>query len=303
MTRPIALVLLAVATLACRDGSDRIVDPVPAPVFDLLHPARSATQLPELLISPLDGAPTEFLLPRFTYADEPSASDDGRVVAYVGRDAEGRRQIYVVQRGGAVRQITSGEDAGRHPAVSPDGSLVAYSSLEAGTLDDIWVVRADGGGARNLTPKPVGSAIADRWPAWSPDGSRIAFASSRAGSFDIWTMKADGTDARQVTTGADAEIEPAWSPDGTMLVYRHATDEPESDLRIVRLDGTLVRAIALPGLQARPAWAPASAIAFVGDDELGEDTEIYSILPFGNLVARRTANNMNDSRPVWLRRR
>jgi Tol biopolymer transport system component len=43
------------------------------------------------------------------------------------------------------------------------------------------------------------TAFADETPAWFPDGQKLAFQSNRSGQMEIWVMKADGTQQRQVT--------------------------------------------------------------------------------------------------------
>ena len=53
-------------------------------------------------------------------------------------------------------------------------------------------------------------------PAVSPDGQLIAYV--RDGQ--IWLMRPDGSEQRQLTTGG---FRPVWSPDGRRLVYRSAT--------------------------------------------------------------------------------
>jgi Tol biopolymer transport system component len=50
-------------------------------------------------------------------------------------------------------------------------------------------------------------------PRWSPDGRQIAFL--RGGQ--LWTMKADGTAKRRLTTRAASG--PSWSPDGRFLAF------------------------------------------------------------------------------------
>ncbi|HEX9115560.1 MAG TPA: Tol-Pal system beta propeller repeat protein TolB, partial [Anaerolineae bacterium] len=56
-------------------------------------------------------------------------------------------------------------------------------------------------------------------PAWSPDGRRMAFTSLRGGRWQILLVNADGSGARQMTTGAYDARYPAWSPDGRWLAF------------------------------------------------------------------------------------
>jgi TolB protein len=46
-------------------------------------------------------------------------------------------------------------------------------------------------------------------PSWAPDGVHIAFTSNRGGSYQIWTMLADGSQPRQLTTQGN-NSSPAW---------------------------------------------------------------------------------------------
>jgi TolB protein len=43
---------------------------------------------------------------------------------------------------------------------------------------------------------------------------------------DINTVRADGTDLRQLTSGPDIELAPVWSPDGTRIAYRIWQETP-----------------------------------------------------------------------------
>jgi TolB protein len=47
-------------------------------------------------------------------------------------------------------------------------------------------------------------------PTWSPTGTHLAFASTRAGGSQIFTMRADGQDVKQVTFSGWNE-KPVWS--------------------------------------------------------------------------------------------
>jgi len=138
------------------------------------------------------------------------------------------------------------------PAWSPDGRQIAFEAGEpavatAAPNDDIWVLRLADGRRWRLTDHPG----REWFPAWSPDGSSIAFMSGRAGTFDVFVMRADGSDQRPVTTGASYDTEPTWSPDGSRIVYAEddalvvpapgvfaGTDTTRSDLVSVRPDGS-----------------------------------------------------------------
>src|SRR6266567_434932 len=49
----------------------------------------------------------------------------------------------------------------------------------------------------------------------SPDGKSIVFLSDREGTENIWIMKADGSEPKQVSKDPNREFaSPSWSPDG-----------------------------------------------------------------------------------------
>lgn len=96
--------------------------------------------------------------------------------------------------------------------VSPDGKTIAFD-----LLGDIYVMPITGGKAT-----PIASGVAwEMQPRFSPDGSEIAFTSDREGGDNIWVMKADGSDMRQITKeGFRLLNNPTWSPDGTYIAAR-----------------------------------------------------------------------------------
>lgn len=82
-------------------------------------------------------------------------------------------------------------------------------------LGDLYTL--DPGGGRAV-PIVRGMAI-DTQPTFSPDGQWIAFVSDCSGAENLWVARPDGSDARQVSFGADDSVlvSPAWSADGTAL--------------------------------------------------------------------------------------
>ncbi len=96
--------------------------------------------------------------------------------------------------------------------VSPDGQLIAFD-----LLGDIYVLPIDGGEAKSINS---GHAWAIQ-PRFSPDGSEIAFTSDAGGGDNIWVMKADGSEPRQLTD-EDFRLlnNPSWAPSGEYIAAK-----------------------------------------------------------------------------------
>jgi tricorn protease len=123
------------------------------------------------------------------------------------------------------------------PAISPDGSTIVFS-----WQNDLWSVPRAGGKAIRITIHPA----IDTRPIWYPDGSRIAFSSNRYSSFDIFTMKPDGSDLRRVTFDTSTEY-PTSVSDGNRFIYGSTSLWSRGDLfRIPSLGGDLQRLTSHP---------------------------------------------------------
>ena len=95
-------------------------------------------------------------------------------------------------------------------------------------------MNADGTDQRNLTA----SAASEQPLSWSPAGDRILFRGERTPDFvnrNLYSMKADGTDVRRLTTGTGG----VWSPDGTRVAFtRYEPDTEDLAAWVVTSDGT-----------------------------------------------------------------
>ena len=130
-------------------------------------------------------------------------SPDGQHLAFTGQDAEKQLQVFVVSVNGAgFRQLTRfTRDQGRAqvPAWSRDGRQIAFQLNRGQGACDIWRVAIDG--EAPIAVVHAEGTVLNEVPAWFPDGRRLAFQSNRTGVMEIWTVSADGHDARQITRG------------------------------------------------------------------------------------------------------
>jgi TolB protein len=104
-----------------------------------------------------------------------------------------------------ARRLTSGDEYADAAAWSPKGDKIAYASRIDGRFE-IVVVDVATGAQTTITHHEGNSEN----PRWGPDGRHIVFSSNRAGTYDIYSMRADGTDVRRLTRGGDC-ITPDWS--------------------------------------------------------------------------------------------
>jgi Tol biopolymer transport system component len=131
---------------------------------------------------------------------------------------------------------------------------LGYQYNGAGFIDDkdqhVWLVDVETGAARPLVVGPT----PESGPAWSPDGTRIAWASEREGKAAVFTMNADGSEARRLTPLDYESDDPCWSPDGKWLAFA-STKDGTRELYAMRADGTgLRRLTTLFGMVHTPSW-------------------------------------------------
>jgi len=271
--------------------------------FDLLFDAFTGSMVEVLRLDPREpGAASTRIFLNQRWATDPVAAPDGSRIAVVRNDATGPRGIWTVRPdGSSIYEVTS--DTDDQPAWSPDGSRIAFRRRVPGGGTDIWVVRLDGSGAVNLTADLGATNQAS--PAWS-SGNRIAFSHVVNGEAHIWTMAADGSDKRQVTTGPVYDDEPAWSPDGSRIAFQRFGDIWE----VFPTGGAPWLLVQLPFGQFTPAWSPDGAmIAFTSKDPNGV-YQVYTVRADGTAIAQRTFGTAgpgtalvpHKGNPAWIRR-
>jgi TolB protein len=129
------------------------------------------------------------------------------VVFVSGRS--GPQQIYRMNIEGAdVVRLTTGEGEAANPAWHPEGQHIAFAwtrGFEPGNFN-IFVMDVSSRRVDQLTH----GAGRNENPTWAPDGRHLVFSSRRGGRTQIYTMLADGTQVKQLTSEGENTM-PVWS--------------------------------------------------------------------------------------------
>jgi len=196
-----------------------------------------------------DGFHSEFLKPT-------QRPESGAQVAIINADGKG------------FVELTSGPANSGFPSFSPDGKRFVYRTFSA-----------EGNGLRlmNLEDKSVSILTKeyDNFPLWSPRGDLIMFARlsdgayKPGGSYDIYTIKPDGSSLKRLTKGHGNDAHMSWSPDGQYIAFSSSrmgfkdevayTDAPQpyGEIFVMRFDGTGVEQLTdNQWEEGAPAWQP-----------------------------------------------
>jgi Tol biopolymer transport system component len=205
----------------------------------------------------------------------PAFSADGREVVYFqDRDSPITGDLWSFDLAGASkRQLTFDDAVTSHPVALPDGSGLVYSSARRGGMT-LWFLPAAGGDPRPLTTgtgEDTEAAISPdgrrliytnarnllrlMWldprsgqkrqlldnravlthPSFSPDGQRLVVFQGEGRATQLWSLRTDGSDLRQLTHGPQSAVLPNYSADGRWI--HHYGFPPQADFRRIPAEG------------------------------------------------------------------
>ena len=123
----------------------------------------------------------------------------------------GLPQIYTMEADGTNQQRLTDQGYAVSPAWSPNGQFLVFSWIRhygpgAPGAQDIYIMDV----ASKQWVQLTHDGGRNDFPSWSPDGRHIVFQSSRSGKEEIWTMLADGSNQKQLTTSG-TNTQPNWS--------------------------------------------------------------------------------------------
>lgn len=213
----------------------------------------------------------------------PVLSPDGTKILFES-DRTGASEIYTMNLDGSgLTQLTFNTANDDSPVWSPDGKKIVFTSVRDDADGDIYIMDADGKNAKRLTTTPGD----DSHPKFSPDGQRIIFNSARTTPdlkadwgkqhIELFTMKTDGTDVKQLTSFKTVTTYPSISPDGTKILCRKVfntsgfnwdltTTKRNSEVIVMNLDGTgEINLSDNASYDGWPAWTPDGRVIFASN--------------------------------------
>lgn len=165
-------------------------------------------------------------------------------------------------------------------------SIVFVSNRDG--AKEIWAMDFDGRNPRRLT--------AHRSITISPGarGGRIAYTSYVRTFPRIWTMNADGSDKKEISTGVELNASPTFAPDGSQIAFAGSA-AGNTDIYVVSAaGGNLRRLTTTRALEASPDWSPTGRQILYTSDISGTP-QIYVMDAEGVNPRRLTyAGNWND---------
>jgi len=236
------------------------------------------------------------------FNSNPIWSPHGRQLFFLS-DRGGSRDVWwlpVDARGkptGPARPLTAGVGVGAI-ALSKDWTKLAYTKVV--DRSNIWSIPIVTD--RILT---LDNAVAHTSEnlyieqlSISPDGEWIAFDSNRSGNMDIWIMRKDGGELRQLTTNSTHDWYPKWSPDGKQIGF-HSLRRGNRDLFVMPVTGGAVTSLTShPAEDFLPTWSPdGEKIAFASNRSGNMD--MWIIPSSGGEPQQLTFHEALDFGPLW----
>jgi TolB protein len=198
--------------------------------------------------------------------------------------------------GSGLRRLTSTPNANEFGGRwDPSGRRLAFWRTPAPFgYGAVWVMDATGSSQQQLT-----HGFDARDPSWAPSGKRIVITRNEGANANLWTMQADGTDLRRLTSGPALDFEPAWSPDGTRIAFTRGYQQGDAgDIYVLNISTRQVtRVSGSPEYDHQVSWAPGGGRLLFERDS-ASSSSIMAADPRGRWVVHLTGGQHTDLSPV-----
>jgi eukaryotic-like serine/threonine-protein kinase len=246
----------------------------------------------EIFRAPVAGGPPERVIATSRRAIDPCPSLDGRGLLYSSNPVGVELSLWWKPFDGDPVRVTTGVGQYAEARLSRDGRSMVAVVYQARESLATLAVSGERSSPVSLTPGATGDLDA----VLSPRGDRIAFSSTRGGDRNIWTARADGTDARLVTAGAAIDERPAWSPDATTIAFVSSRGG-QRGIWVTDVDGGAPRHVVTAQVLDTLTWSP-DGREIVYAAPVGETPGLFGV-PSAGGPSRRIPTPAGATAPAW----
>jgi Tol biopolymer transport system component/DNA-binding winged helix-turn-helix (wHTH) protein len=216
-----------------------------------------------LAINPEDGSESTITSPRWSSVTRMKWLPDGNgLLATVNEQATMPSQVwYIPYPSGEARRLTN--DLNDYEGLSLSADAGTFVTVQTSMVSNLWILPSE-----NSADTPSGkfpfdatraarlaSEIGGIWNvAWMPDG-RVVYSSRASGGSDIWVSESDGSNVRQLTTGAQVDRGVAVSRDGKQIAFG-ANRAGAYNVWRVGADGSAPVQLTFGNGDLKPAFSP-----------------------------------------------
>jgi TolB protein len=276
---------------------------------------------------------TQFINDVVTYLTGEKGIPQGRI-AFISGSTD-KREVYLMNLGGAAMPLTRLGTITLTPNWSPDGQEIFFCSYRGG-FPALYAVNPASGSTRkltshgtlNVTPAagPGGLLAAtlnkdndqeiylldrqgnikqrltqipgvDISPSFSPDGRQLAFVSSRGGNPQIYVMSVADGQPRRLTYSGSYNVSPAWSPKGDLIAFAGRTGSG-FHIFVISPQGGSPRQITQEGSNENPTWSPDGSFIACSSTRGGKSA-IYVVNVKTGAATRVTNMAGAQTQPAW----
>ena len=229
----------------------------------------------------------------------PSASPDGRIVAFTTYAAGFPAiQMFSLDTGRKLPFYNQRASMNAFVTFTPDSKRIIFSSTAAGGPAQLYLANVNGGGLHRVTSSGAIEVEAKINPK---TGADLVDVSGRSGLPQIYHMNREGADVQRLTAGTGEATNPAWNPDGDHIAFAWTRGFEPGNYNIFIMDVTsrqVSQLTANEGRNENPGWAPDGA-HIVYASLRGRQSQIWVMNADGTGKHALTDRGSNE-KPVWV---
>lgn len=253
----------------------------------------------EIWVMNWDGSDQRALTHYGSISTFPSASPDGRIVAFTTYAAGYPAiQMFSLDTGRKLPFYNQRASMNAFVTFTPDSKRIVFSSTAAGGPAQLYMSNVDGSGLHRVTSSGAIEVEAKINPK---TGADLVDVSGRSGFPQVYHMNVEGANVERLSAGTGEATNPAWNPDGDHIAFAWTRGFEPGNYNIFVMDVTSHQTTQLTSNEGRnenPSWAPDAAHIVYGSTR-GRQSQIWVMNADGTGKHSLTTAGSNE-KPVWV---